>query len=164
MSTLRAAGILLVLAAAGCAQQQPTPVAGPAGPAVAVSPGTVVTGKSTLTVFGTGFDETKGIYVAYCLQPAAGEPPTPCGGGADTSGEAGLSSWISSNPPPYGKDLAQPYGPDGSFTVDIAVSPRIGEIDCREQICGIATRADHTRSTDRTQDVFIPIEFKERTQ
>jgi hypothetical protein len=54
-----------------------------------------------------------------------------------------------------------PYGPGGSFTVEITVSPRIGEIDCRKQVCGIATRADHTRGTDRTQDVFIPIEFKE---
>ncbi|MCB0898707.1 MAG: hypothetical protein H6526_07460 [Actinobacteria bacterium] len=161
MSTLRAAGILVVLVAAGCAPQQPTPVAGPAGPAVTVSPGTVVAGRSTLTVSGTGFDEAKGIYVAYCLEPAPGEPPTPCGGGVDTSGEAGLSSWISSNPPPYGEGLAKPYGPDGSFTVGIVVSPRIGDIDCREQTCGIATRADHTRSTDRTQDVFVPIEFKE---
>ena len=162
MPLQKTAGMLVVLAVAGCSQQQPVAApASPTGPSVTVSPATTVAGKTVLTVSGTGFDDNKGIYIAYCLEPAPGEPPTPCGGGVDTSGESGLSSWISSNPPPYGKELAQPFGPGGAFTVEIAVGPRIGDIDCREQICGIATRADHTRSTDRSQDVFIPIEFKE---
>jgi hypothetical protein len=146
---------------AGCAQQVPVPAPTPSGPKVTVSPSTTVAGTTTLSVSGSGFDEATGIYVAYCLEPAPGEPPTPCSGGVDTSGGSGLSAWISSNPPPYGKELAVPYEPGGSFTVDLAVSPHIGDIDCRLQVCGIATRADHTRGTDRTQDVFIPIEFKE---
>lgn len=162
MTNPKTAWLAAVIALAGCSSQAPVAAPSPTtGPTVSVSPGTVVAGRTTLTVTGTGFDQTNGIYVAYCLQAEPGEPPTPCGGGADTSGQSGLSSWISSNPPPYGEELAVPYGPGGSFTLDIAVAPRIGDIDCREQVCGIATRADHTRSTDRSQDVFIPIEFKE---
>lgn len=153
-----------VLLLAACGQDSPATAPAPtisADPTVRVSPGTEVTGAATLRVAGSGFDPAKGIYVAFCAEPLQGEPPTPCGGGADTTGESAASAWISSNPPPYGKDLATPYGDDGSFEVDIPVAPRIGDIDCRTQVCGIATRADHTRSSDRSQDVFVPITFKE---
>lgn len=112
-----------------------------------------------ITVTGSGYDESKGIYVALCVQPPPGEPPSPCLGGADTSGEAGSSAWVSSNPPPYGAELAQPYEPGGRFTVDLTVRASDQHVDCRETTCGIATRADHTRSSDRTQDVFVPVTF-----
>lgn len=125
---------------------------------------TTLTGPAALQVSGSGFDTRKGIYVAFCVQPPEGEPPSPCGGGVDTTGEGGASAWISSDPPPYGKGLAVPYGPDGSFDVGINVTPRIGDIDCREVVCGVTARADHTRTTDRTQDVFIPITFEEKPQ
>lgn len=137
-------------------------------PTPARQPLTVVTstandlvGGARVTVEGRDFDTSKGIYVAYCVEPESGYPPTPCGGGVDNTGDSGASAWISSNPPPYGKDLVEPYGPDGTFTTAITVSPRIGSIDCRRQVCGIATRADHTRSADRSQDTFTPVTFKE---
>jgi hypothetical protein len=160
MTRTALASLLLVgCAGAGAAQETGSPP--PASPAITVQPGTQVAGTSTLTVTGTGFDTTKGIYVAYCVQAQPGEPPTPCGGGVDTTGETASSAWVSSKPPPYGKDLAVAYGPNGSFEVTVRATARIGDYDCREVTCGVATRADHTRSSDRTQDVFIPITFEE---
>lgn len=157
-------GATAVMMLAACGQTSPVPPPSPtgsAGPTVRVSPGTEVAGATTLRVTGSGFDPAKGIYVAFCAEPRPGEPPTPCGGGADTTGESAASAWISSDPPPYGKDLATPYRAGGSFEVEIPVAARIGDIDCRNQVCGIATRADHTRSSDRSQDVFVPITIKE---
>lgn len=153
--------MLLLAGCAGVDAMSPTPPATPEGPALTLLPGPELRGAARVTVTGTGFDQSKGIYVAFCVQPEPGEPPTPCGGGVDTTGSTSASAWISSNPPAYGKDLASQYGPGGSFEVPLLVRPRIGDVDCREVVCGIATRADHTRSTDRSQDVFIPITFKE---
>ncbi|MEV6350733.1 hypothetical protein [Actinoplanes sp. NPDC051851] len=113
----------------------------------------------TVTVTGRGYDETKGIYVAFCLNNGAGVLPSPCGGGADMTGSSGASVWISSNPPSYGEGLATPYGKNGSFTVRITVSQMIGDIDCAVRGCAIVTRNDHTRTDDRSQDVRIPIRF-----
>lgn len=114
----------------------------------------------SITVSGNGFNVEKGIYVAFCVIPAPGETPSPCGGGADLTGSAGSSVWISSNPPAYGVGLAVPYGPGGSFSVQLDVGPVIKEgFDCRVIACAIVTRADHTRLTDRTQDMVLPVSF-----
>ncbi|SNY67064.1 hypothetical protein [Paractinoplanes atraurantiacus] len=113
----------------------------------------------TVTVSGRGYDVTKGIYVAFCVDNGAGAVPSPCGGGADMSGSSGSSAWISSNPPSYGEGLAKPYGKGGSFTVSINVSQMIGDVDCTVKTCAIVTRNDHTRTSDRSQDVRIPVRF-----
>ncbi|XVV16754.1 hypothetical protein ACQP2X_20970 [Actinoplanes sp. CA-131856] len=113
----------------------------------------------TVTVSGSGYDVTKGIYVAFCVDNGAGVVPSPCGGGADMSGSSGSSAWISSNPPSYGEGLAKPYGKGGSFTVSIAVSQMIGDVDCAVKACAIVTRNDHTRTSDRSQDVRIRVRF-----
>lgn len=149
-------------------------LAGGAGPALVGSPGSALAAAprlqvsattdldpdgETITVSGSGYDEDKGVYVALCVEPAPGSPPSPCLGGVDTSGEAGSSAWVSSNPPPYGEELARPYDADGSFTVQLTVTASDQHVDCRERRCGIATRADHTRSSDRSQDVFVPVSF-----
>lgn len=116
----------------------------------------------TITVVGTGYDESKGIYVAFCLVPPPKQVPGPCGGGVDLAGATGASSWISSNPPSYGRSVAQPYGPGGSFLVTMAVAAVIDDrIDCRQAQCAIVTRNDHTRTTDRSQDLFVPLTFGE---
>ena len=112
-----------------------------------------------VTVIGKGFDETIGIYLAYCVLPKKGKAPTPCGGGADIQGVKEASFWISSNPPPYGSELAIPFQPGGRFSQRVVVSEKIGAIDCRKVRCGITVRADHLREGDRTHDVFIPIKF-----
>ena len=114
----------------------------------------------TVQVKGSGFDPRKGVYVALCKDNGPGKVPTPCGGGADTSGEAGASQWVSSNPPPYGRSLAVPYGPDGSFDVKIRVGSALSDsVDCAEARCAVVARADHTRSGDRSQDVRVPVTF-----
>lgn len=116
---------------------------------------------STLTVTGEGFDTFKGIYVALCVVPTDGGPPSPCGGGADTEGSSGSSIWISSNPPPYGTELAIPYGAAGDFSVELSASPVINDdVDCRKVQCAVVSRNDHIRSTDRSQDIFIPVTFE----
>jgi hypothetical protein len=110
-------------------------------------------------VTGSGYDTFKGIYVAFCVVPPANQVPSPCGGGMDMSGTSGASHWISSNPPPYGVAVAVPYGPGGSFSVALAIAPTIGAVDCRTVQCAVVTRNDHQRSTDRSQDVFVPVSF-----
>lgn len=113
-----------------------------------------------VTVTGTGYDQAKGIYLAFCVLPASGTLPTPCGGGADLSGETGSSVWISSNPPSYGKSLAVPYSTGGSFNVQLHVAAALNDTtDCRALTCAVVTRADHTRTEDRSQDVAVPVTF-----
>ena len=114
----------------------------------------------TVTVRGKRFNELVGIYVGLCVLPRPGAKPTPCGGGVDQDGSSRASAWISSNPPPYGAQLAIPYKRGGSFAVTIRVSPRIGSIDCRVTRCAVVARADHMRSNDRSWDVAVPVTFR----
>ncbi|WP_203596176.1 hypothetical protein [Actinomadura bangladeshensis] len=119
-------------------------------------------GGETVTVSGKGFDTRKGIYVAFCKDNGPGEAPSPCGGGADMAGSTGASHWISDNPPPYGRDLAVRYGEGGTFSVTLTVSAKLsGTVDCAKTRCVVASRADHTRGQDRTQDVRVPVSFDE---
>lgn len=117
----------------------------------------------TVTVSGTGYDPTKGIYVALCVIPPVGQTPSPCGGGEDRTGSTGGSAWISSNASD-GAGLSQPYGPGGSFSVSLVVGPAINStLDCRQLRCAIVTRNDHHRSSDRGQDLLLPVTFAEPT-
>lgn len=150
----------------------------------AADPGTTTRDGKTLTVSeadglrvdgekvrvrGSGYDRSKGIYVAFCVDNGPGKVPTPCGGGADTEGTSGNSVWISDFPPAYGTGLAQPYDDGGSFDVQIHVrallradDPETEQdetVDCRTTRCAVVTRNDHTRSEDRSQDVALPISF-----
>lgn len=111
-------------------------------------------------VTGSGYDRSKGIYVAFCVDNGPGRVPTPCGGGADTEGDSGGSVWISDLPPAYGSGLARPYGDGGTFDVTITVRAQLDEeTDCRVVRCAVVTRNDHTRSDDRSQDVVVPVSF-----
>ncbi|MCK2237986.1 MULTISPECIES: hypothetical protein [unclassified Crossiella] len=119
---------------------------------------------ASVTVTGQGYRVDKGIYVAFCVDNGPGKQPGPCGGGADMSGASGSSQWISNNPPSYGKDLAKPFGPDGTFTAQLKISPVLSaepKIDCRDSgvKCALVSRTDHTRTADRTQDVVVPVKF-----
>jgi hypothetical protein len=114
----------------------------------------------TVLVTGSGFDETKGIYVGLCVITPADQQPSPCGGGIDRAGSTGASEWISSNPPSYAVGLPIPYEPGGSFSVELVVSPTINEVvDCRNVACAIVTKNDHTIISDRSQDLVIPVTF-----
>lgn len=112
-----------------------------------------------VTVRGSGYDPSKGVYVGVCTQAAPSATAATCIGGVDVGGDSPSLVWVSSSPPPYAVGLTQPYGADGSFVVSILVVARGGEIDCRVVRCGIVTRNDHLRYSDRSQDVFVPISF-----
>ncbi|MFI6577252.1 cell wall protein [Nocardiopsis sp. NPDC050513] len=120
----------------------------------------------TVTVTGSGYDTSKGVYVALCDTSRAGaaQAPSPCIGGVDMDGSSGSSVWVSSNPPPYGEGLAVPYdgrGTDGGFSVELTVRASDAGTDCTDASteCAVVTRNDHTRSSDRSQDVFVPVTF-----
>lgn len=153
---------VLVTATAALVATAPVPVEAAALPKITVSKSTGLDpAGDTITVSGSGFDINKGIYVAVCVDNGPGQVPTPCLGGADTSGGSGGSKWISSNPPSYGQGLATPYGPGGTFTVTlsvVAVDPVTGT-DCTKVQCAAVTRADHTRTSDRSQDTRVPLVF-----
>lgn len=113
-----------------------------------------------IKVSGRNFDETVGIYLAYCVIPKKGGAPSPCGGGINKSGTGEASYWISSNPPPYGDGLAIPFTPGGRFTEVVAVTRKIGKFDCRKVTCAITVRSDHLHEGDRSHDIYIPISIK----
>ena len=121
---------------------------------------TIVADKAVITVTGKRFDESVGIYLAICVVPKKGLPPTPCGGGVNKSGVGEGSFWISSNPPPYGIGLADPFKPGGRFSYKIRMSKKIGKFDCKKVRCAVTVRADHLRSQDRSFDLYLPITFK----
>jgi hypothetical protein len=118
--------------------------------------------KGTLiTVSGSGFDTSKGVYVFVCNQ-ATWNAKRRCIGGINMDGESPLSQWISSNPPGYAKGLTIEFGTDGSFAVPLlvrAIDESTSLIDCSKEQCGVVAFADHTRRDDRSQDVFVPISF-----
>jgi hypothetical protein len=121
---------------------------------------TSVSNNSVINVTGKRFDESVGIYLAVCVVPKIGMQPTPCGGGVNKAGVGEGSFWISSNPPPYGMGLADPYLPGGRFMYQIRVSKQIGKFDCTKVKCALTIRADHLRSEDRSYDLYLPITFK----
>ena len=121
---------------------------------------TTVKSGSTVTVNGKYFDETIGIYLAFCVVPPKGKAPTPCGGRVNKAGSSEASFWISSNPPPYAIGLTEEYLPGGRFTQKVKISKKIGKFDCTKVKCAITVRADHLRSNDRSSDLFIPIIVK----
>ncbi len=139
-------------------------VSGSFGQTISVTKSTLeVTKKTqTVTVTGKGFDETIGIYLAYCVVPKPGAAPTPCGGGANKAGIGGASIWISSNAPPYGDGLAIAFNSGGRFSEKLSITKMIGKFDCTKIKCAITVRSDHLHEGDRTSDIFIPITFKKK--
>lgn len=147
-------------------------VRGPNGQEVTVSQSSGLDpAGATVTVRGSGFDLNKGIYVAFCVDKGPGQQPTPCLGGVDMEGSSGSSAWISSNPPSYGESLAKPFtetGGKGSFEVRLTVKAKDQFTNCLDRRsaprgCVIGTRADHTRTADRSADVLVPVTFRGAT-
>jgi hypothetical protein len=145
----------------------PTPTQAQAATSASLPNGSTISiAKSTftkttyVTVNGKSFDETVGIYLAYCLIPRKGEAPTPCGGGVNKAGAGEASYWISSNPPPYGIGLAIPFLAGGRFTEKVKVTRMLGKYDCKKVKCAITVRSDHLHEGDRTHDIYIPITFR----
>ena len=132
---------------------------GPNGASISIAQ-SKFTKEMKIKVSGRNFDETVGIYLAYCVVPKKGAMPSPCGGGVNKSGTGEASYWISSNPPPYGVGLAIPFTPGGRFTEVVAVTRKIGKFDCRKVKCAITVRSDHLHEGDRSYDIYIPISIK----
>ena len=134
-------------------------ITGTQGQSLSVSKTTAKSG-SLISVSGNRFDETVGIYLAFCVVPKKGQLPTPCGGGVNKAGLGEASFWISSNPPPYAVGLTEEFLPGGRFSQKVQVSKMIGKSDCTKVKCAITVRADHLRGSDRSFDMFIPIKIK----
>lgn len=151
--------LVLVISISSMPVSAATSIKGSQGQVMSVSKTTVKSG-SVITVRGNFFDETVGIYLAFCVMPAKGKAPTPCGGGVNKAGLSEASFWISSNPPPYAIGLTEEFLPGGRFTQKVKISKKIGKFDCTKVKCAITVRADHLRSNDRSSDLFIPITVK----
>ena len=151
--------LLLIFSISSMPNSFASSIKGSQGQVLSVSKTTVKSG-SVVTVKGNYFDETVGIYLAFCVIPAKGKAPTPCGGGVNKAGLSEASFWISSNPPPYAVGLTEEFLPGGRFTQKVKISKRIGKFDCTKVKCAITVRADHLRSNDRSSDLFIPITVK----
>ncbi|MDH6182537.1 hypothetical protein M2152_002719 [Microbacteriaceae bacterium SG_E_30_P1] len=144
----------------------------------AVQPGETVdtsalTPGDRLVVSGTGYDASRGIYVAICVIPdAPTEKPGPCVGGVPAQEESEVaegtvqfapSNWINDD---WAWRLfgARSYDDvaTGTFTAYLEVGEASGEgFDCRVDRCAIYTRNDHTALSDRVQDVYLPVAFAE---
>ena len=125
-----------------------------------------------LVVSGTGYDGSRGLYVAVCRIPDdADAKPGPCLGGvpdqeAAAEGTAGAveyapSNWINDD---WAWKLFGARGYDdpaaGTFTAYLEVGARADEnVDCSVDACGIFTRNDHTALSDRSQDLYVPVGF-----
>ena len=125
-----------------------------------------------LVVSGTGYDSSRGIYVAICKIPSdASTKPGPCIGGVpETDGEAveagtvqyAASNWINDD---WAWKLfgARSYDDlsTGTFTAYLEVGDPVSDtLDCTVERCGIFTRNDHTALSDRVQDLYVPVAFK----
>ena len=127
-----------------------------------------------LIVSGSGFDPSKGIYVAVCKVPdALGEKPGPCLGGVPSTEEDGdstvgaveyaASNWVNDD---WAWRLFGARSFDdraaGTFTAYIEIPASAdGNVDCTQVRCGLFTRNDHTALEDRVQDLYVPVSFAE---
>ena len=158
-TTLKALTTTLPLASVSTTKPTTTTVASAIQPKLSVSQTTNLNPNGTsVTVRGTGYDISKGVYVIVCTQAAPG-PQSTCVGGVNIDGSSASSVWINSQPPSYAVGLTTAFQPDGSFSVVLSVVAKSGALDCTVVKCGVVTRSDHLRYTDRTQDVFVPITF-----
>ncbi|MEU8777200.1 hypothetical protein [Streptomyces sp. NPDC048606] len=117
----------------------------------------------TVRVTGAGFDQAKGIYVAFCKDNGDNRVPAPCVGGADTSGDARASRWIVPRGDAHVGDLATAYGEGGTFAVELRLAARNEGLDCTVVACSVVTRVDHRGAGDRSQDVRVPVAFRGQT-
>jgi len=152
------AALLLALAAAPAADAASTKrtAHGKYGQVLSASQATGLKASGQwVTVWGNHYNETIGIYATYCKVVPAGQLPTPCGAGIDLTGSTHTSVWISSNPPFIARPLVTPYQPGGRFKIRLLVKQRVGQLDCSQYKCAIATRSDHlTLTAERTTYSF----------
>lgn len=155
-AAVAALALLLLLPVAASAQED--------GPALEVSKTTDLDPEGELvTITGSGYDESKGIYVALCVIPEEGQPPTPCVGEVSMTGDTTQQAWITSNPLPGTEGIVTPFGPGGTFEVELEIIAADDSTNCLEVDCAIVSRADHRFPGDRSQDVIVPVTWADGT-
>lgn len=134
----------------------PTLLAATAGPAAAA--GTITLSKSTglnaagetITVSGSGYDASKGVYLWFCEN--TGTRPT----GASCDGSTQV--WISDSPLAQVTPGSARWGANGTFSVSITVRAIFNDVDCTAVSCGVAVRNDH-QSPGTDLDSVTPVSF-----
>lgn len=132
--------------------------------ALAASTSTITPGQP-VSIAGHGYNPAQGVFVALCVIPPTvtpGKPdtytsqPTPCLG---QRGAGGVSHRIANGAT---GEHTSPYGPGGSFVVDLTLQPKIAEgVECDVTVrCAVVTRADFTATNDRRLDLYLPIHFR----
>ncbi|MEO5534522.1 MAG: hypothetical protein ABIR17_05245 [Pseudolysinimonas sp.] len=139
-------------------------------PGGAVDTSALVPGDQ-FVVSGTGYDPSRGIYVAICAIPTnSSVKPGPCLGGVPNQDPVQVpagtiqfapSNWINDDWAwkMFGARSFDDHD-SGSFTAYLEVpATSDGKVDCRAVACALYTRNDHTAAADRVQDVYIPLGF-----
>ncbi|MFI6587542.1 hypothetical protein [Embleya sp. NPDC050493] len=148
-----AMGATAALALAGVSLASPAQAA--TTPSVSVSPAVDVDPDgATITVNGTGFDKVRnsgnGVYVLF--GPKIDDYYA-------NAGAYSAQAWVA------GSKMSA----DGAFTTTLDVKAKYTdgngkEVDCLKQECRVVTFAAHGASmTDRSQDTFTPVAFKNGT-
>ncbi|MGJ0202692.1 hypothetical protein [Leucobacter sp. gxy201] len=128
-----------------------------------------VAAGDTFAITGSGFDAGIGIYVSVCAIPdTPAQKPGPCLGGIPEGAEEGnaatedlTSAWVTDDWA-WRAFATHRYSvaSAGTFAVELTVPAAASNgIDCRETRCAITTRADHTASDDRAQDMLLPVRY-----
>jgi len=117
-----------------------------------------------VVVEGTGYDPAVGVYAALCVDNGPNLAPSPCVGGSGESSSSSSSVWITDDET-FAALRTSAFGPGGTFSVAVTVTAADEFMDCYDPAttCVLATRADHTASSDRSADVKIPVYFEGQT-
>ncbi|WP_320782584.1 hypothetical protein [Streptomyces sp. CRN 30] len=127
------------------------------------APDAAAAAGQVITVSGSGYNTSQGVYVGLCAVDGAqgAAKPTPCLGGQDESGSTGASHWINNT---FGGTFANTskFGSGGTFSVQVFVKATLDDGSvCGEDVeCAVVTRADHLDTNDRKYDVHAPITFQ----
>jgi hypothetical protein len=114
-----------------------------------------------LLVEGAGYDPNVGVYVALCKDQGPNVPPSPCIGGSGEQSGSSSSAWIT-NDDTFASLRTTTFGAGGTFSVTIDVTAADEFMDCYDATttCVLASRADHTATSNRTADVKVPVFFE----
>jgi hypothetical protein len=97
----------------------------------------------------TKFTTKGGMYMQQCIAPVAGARPATC------SDE--LQLWISTKGEVGSISATGPI----AFKVTSQISGRGVNVDCTKTSCGIFFRLDRSATADTSEDLFLPITFRE---
>ena len=172
--TAGAAALLITLqsgAAAAPAAPMQVPEAAQAAPvttsagkvSLTVDPaGGLTTAGATLAVTGTGFDPATGLYVAICH--ADGKAPASlqdCVGGAIPKSNTSRSwAHITDDAQQSGGSVVTPWGPGGSFSVELALpasDSASDALDCAKVACAVYTAVDTGRN--KAEELSVPLVY-----